>query len=345
MHGDFFKEKGLDSLTHIALGAVIGEAVAGKRLGKRAMIVGAVAQSIPDIDFLAGLWMDIDNNLLAHRGFTHSILFIVIVSIFCGLVMERWQRARGMRLIMWVTFFFIETSAHLLLDSMNVYGVGMFEPFSYKRISFNVLFVADPLFSVAPGVAAIVLAFLHLRNRARKFWTIAGWTLPVIYLVIAMVIKIHMTGIVDRQLVQQDLPRDRYFVTPTMMNILLWYIVVEDKDGYHIAYRSLFDDGPLTWHFHSQRKSLLAPIATREDVQNLVTFSNGYYVMKSVEGRPVLSDLRFGQVFGWNNPENPFVFNYDLGRPDDNALVIQRGRFSEWTFDNLRLTLYRIAGR
>jgi inner membrane protein len=324
---------------------VIGEAVAGKRIGKRAMLIGAIAQSIPDIDFLAGLWMDIDNNLLAHRGFTHSILFIVVVSIFCGLVMERWQRARGMRLTVWIAFFFVETSLHLLLDSMNVYGVGLFEPFSYQRISFNVLFVADPLFSIVPGVAAMVLVFLHLKHKARKAWTTVGWTVPIVYLLAAMAIKIHVAGLVESELARRELPRDRYFVTPTMMNILLWYIVVEDKDGYHVAYRSLFDDGPITWHFHEQHKSLLNPIITREDVQNLITFSQGYFVVKSVQGRPVLSDLRFGQVFGWNNPENPFVFNYDLGRPDDNALVIQRGRFTEWTFDNLRLTLYRMAGR
>jgi inner membrane protein len=324
---------------------VIGEAVAGKRIGKRAMLIGAIAQSIPDIDFLAGLWMDIDNNLLAHRGFTHSILFIVAVSIFSGLVMERWQRARGMRLAVWIAFFFVETSVHLLLDSMNVYGVGLFEPFSYQRISFNVLFVADPMFSIVPGVASLVLVFLHLKHKARKAWTTVGWTMPIVYLLAAMAIKIHVAGLVESELTRRELPRDRYFVTPTMMNILLWYIVVEDKNGYHVAYRSVFDEGPITWHFHKQHKSILDPIATREDVQNLITFSQGYFVVKSVEGRPVLSDLRFGQVFGWNNPENPFVFNYDLGRPDDNALVIQRGRFTEWTFDNLRLTLYRIAGR
>jgi inner membrane protein len=41
----------MDSITHIALGAITGEALAGKSLGKRAMILGAVAQSLPDIDF------------------------------------------------------------------------------------------------------------------------------------------------------------------------------------------------------------------------------------------------------------------------------------------------------
>ena len=42
----------MDSLTHLALGACMGEAFAGKTLGKKAMLWGAITQSIPDIDFI-----------------------------------------------------------------------------------------------------------------------------------------------------------------------------------------------------------------------------------------------------------------------------------------------------
>jgi len=43
----------LDTLTHIALGAIIGEAIGGKKLGKKALLVGAAVQCLPDIDFFA----------------------------------------------------------------------------------------------------------------------------------------------------------------------------------------------------------------------------------------------------------------------------------------------------
>jgi inner membrane protein len=48
----------MDSITHIALGACMGEAFAGKKLGHKALIWGAVAQSFPDIDFITSFWMD-----------------------------------------------------------------------------------------------------------------------------------------------------------------------------------------------------------------------------------------------------------------------------------------------
>ena len=74
----------MDSITHIALGACMGEAFAGKTLGKKAMLWGALAQSIPDIDFIASFWMDTSSNLLAHRGFTHHNLVLCLQNAYIG---------------------------------------------------------------------------------------------------------------------------------------------------------------------------------------------------------------------------------------------------------------------
>lgn len=43
----------MDSITHIALGACIGEAALSKQIGKKALILGVIAQSLPDIDVTA----------------------------------------------------------------------------------------------------------------------------------------------------------------------------------------------------------------------------------------------------------------------------------------------------
>ena len=89
----------MDSITHIALGACMGEAFAGKQLGRKAMLWGALAQSIPDIDFLASFWMDTASNLLAHRGFTHSFLFCLISGLILALLAERWHRPHNISLL------------------------------------------------------------------------------------------------------------------------------------------------------------------------------------------------------------------------------------------------------
>ena len=64
----------MDSLTQIVLGAAVGEAVLGKKVGNKAMLYGAVAGTIPDLDVLASYFTDTVTALALHRGFTHSLL-------------------------------------------------------------------------------------------------------------------------------------------------------------------------------------------------------------------------------------------------------------------------------
>ena len=40
----------MDSLTQIVLGAAVGEAVLGKKVGNKAMFYGAIAGTVPDLD-------------------------------------------------------------------------------------------------------------------------------------------------------------------------------------------------------------------------------------------------------------------------------------------------------
>ena len=64
----------MDSVTQIVLGAAVGEAVLGKKIGNKAMVLGAIAGTIPDLDVIANYFTDTVSALEIHRGFTHSIL-------------------------------------------------------------------------------------------------------------------------------------------------------------------------------------------------------------------------------------------------------------------------------
>ena len=71
----------MDSLTQIVLGAAVGEAVLGRKIGNRAMVWGAIGGTIPDLDVMANLFMGELDALSAHRGFTHSIFFSVFAPL------------------------------------------------------------------------------------------------------------------------------------------------------------------------------------------------------------------------------------------------------------------------
>ncbi len=333
----------MDSITHLALGAVIGRAMAGKIPPKKAMAVGAIAQSLPDIDFIASLWLDPANNLLAHRGFTHSILFAVTASSFLALIMDRQQKKAGVGVRYWSAFFILQVFVHLFIDVMNVYGVGLLEPFAHHRFSLNVLFVADPLFSFWPVIAAMGLMFTNMKKWQAR-WAMIGIGGPCLYLIVAITIKLSVLSASKKEFVRQDIDASKYMVTPTPLNTMLWYIVAEQRDGYLIGYRSIFDEESPIFTFHPRNDRLLEPVHQYKDLQHLKRFSQGYYVVTDRNGDLIFNDLRFGQVFGWIDPHADFTFQYYLEQPDTNTMVVQRGRFAKVTQRNIAATLKRIAG-
>src|SRR5688500_12917839 len=158
----------MDSLTHFAIGACIGEAFAGKKIGKKAMLMGAAAQSLPDIDFIATLWLDPVHDLIGHRGFTHSILFAVMATPVLSWIAENVEKKNILSFMRWNYFFAIQIFMHLFLDAFNAYGVGWFEPFNHIRVSFHILYVADPLFSIWPGLAFFGLLFAGRNSKKSR---------------------------------------------------------------------------------------------------------------------------------------------------------------------------------
>lgn len=84
----------MDSLSQIVLGAAVGEAVLGRRIGNRAMIWGAVAGTIPDMDVLGQYFLSELDNLAFHRGISHSLVFCVVGAWVFGWVTDRLYSSR-----------------------------------------------------------------------------------------------------------------------------------------------------------------------------------------------------------------------------------------------------------
>ena len=89
----------MDSLTQITLGAAVGEAVLGRKIGNRAMVWGAIGGTIPDLDVLGNIILTPAQALAFHRGISHSIFFGLLFPLGMAWLVRRyyhstWSRSR-----------------------------------------------------------------------------------------------------------------------------------------------------------------------------------------------------------------------------------------------------------
>jgi inner membrane protein len=319
--------------------------VAGRSLGRKAMIYGIIAQSLPDIDFVTSFYLNKPQELLAHRGFTHSFLFAFIITLLAGLAAHVGYK-RFVPLRKWIVLFGANVFTHIFIDAFNVYGTAWFEPFHHHRVSFNALYVADPFFSIVPFVAAMALFFLHRQHMRRKVWAGIGIGYVAIYLATACINKWIVARDVEAALEKKGISKSDYIVTPAPLNTWLWYAVAKSDSGALVGYRSVFDKGKeMDFRFFPRKEQLLVPIADQESLHYLRRFSQGYYTVEQWGDTTVFNDLRFGQIVGWHNPRERFVFHYYLTESDENDLVVQRGRFAKWDATTFRALIHRIKGR
>lgn len=335
----------MDSITHIALGAAVGELMLGKKIGKRALIIGALVNSFPDIDFLAALWLAPADNVLAHRGFTHSILFIVLFTFIFYWGALRWDKQKRVSNTRWFLFFLVQLWLHLFVDAFNAYGVGWLIPLDNRRISFHTIFVVDPFYSSILIVAFILLMLIPIQNKHRIRIAALGFLISSMYLGTALVTKYKVSHEVQAALTKQRINYHRYFTTPTPLNTWLWFAVAEIDSGYYIGYRSVFDKtDSIQFTYVERNEYLLQEWQTDHTLRQLKKFSQGYYTVALKADTLIFNDLRFGQTAGWNSPNSPFAFHFYLNYPKDNLLVMQRGRFAHWNKQTVESLVARIKG-
>ncbi len=336
----------MDSVTHIAIGACMGEAFVGKTLGKKALLWGAFAQTVPDLDGIASFWLPTSKVLLAHRGFTHSILFAFLFSIVLSFVAKSWHRKAPISLKKWMLFFLSALAVHIFIDAFNNYGTGWFEPFSHARIAFDTLYVVDPFFSVFLLISALALFILPRQANSRKKWLMIGSVIASLYLGYSVVNKILVENQVKKDLDNQRMPSNNLFTTPAPLQTWLWFLATPGDSGFYVGYHSVFEGSkPIQWTYFPQQKEFLEKWQDNPEIKDLIRFSKGLYTAEYYGDTLVLNDLRFGQEVGWMDPSGHFVFHYFLNKQEGNEMVVQRGRFARWDENSFKSLIKRIIDK
>ncbi|GAA4427256.1 metal-dependent hydrolase [Pontibacter saemangeumensis] len=315
----------MDSLTQIVLGASIGEAVAGKKLGNKAMLWGAIAGTIPDLDVLLNPLLDTVEQLSFHRSLTHSFLFAFIVAPLLGLLLQRVYRQKLATVWEWSLLFFLGFTTHALLDSCTTWGTQLFWPFSRYGVAFYNIFVVDPLYTVPFLLFVLAAAFLHRLHPKRRFLNYSGLIISSAYLLFSFVAKATADKAFEHSLQRQQIGYSSYISKPTPLNTIFWSVTAQGEDGYYNGFYSLLDeDKAIRFTYEPQRAELLRPYRGNAKVERLLDIMKGYYAVEAAEdGGVYLKDMRFGKFDGWRESGGDYVFVYHIGWNQQGELQVE----------------------
>lgn len=336
----------MDSLTHVVLGAAIGEAVLGKKIGRKAMLWGALADTIPDFDVFASPCFTDAQQLLVHRGITHSFFFIALMAPLLGWLFAKWFKKSEVSWKRWALLFFLGMFTHVLLDSLTCYGTGWFEPFSSYRVAFNTIFVADPFYTL-PFLICLLIAMVAKNGTPKRVkWNKIGLYISSAYLIFTIINKWHIDSVVENSLLKKNIVTSDYVASPTPLNNFLWMSYGIDRTGYWFGYYSLFDKSSDIDFYHvNKNDSLLLPYEKNESIKILKQFCKNQYVISKHDSMIFFNDIRFGQLGGWNGPDSSFVFSFKLNRDADNSAALSRTKFKSSFGDAFASLITRIKGK
>jgi inner membrane protein len=304
----------MDSLTQLTFGAACGEAVLGHKVGRKALLWGAVLGTLPDLDVFIPLGGPV-NDFVYHRGFSHSLFVLALLSpVIAGLISKvhpdtkRFYRG-------WLLMSFLVLEGSVLLDLMTIYGTQIFWPFDTTPRAIPALFIIDPLFTlpILSGVLAVLLLKRHrpLGSRINTF----GLALSLAYLVWGIGAGAFVKHRVAQKLSRQEVTYSQFILSPAPFTTLLWRVVGIEKDQYFETYFSLFDgETPLFVRLYPRNLALMSGIEEHPPIIKLKHFTRGYYAFSTVGMYVVMTDLRMGS-------EPDYVFRFKVARLNESLSI------------------------
>lgn len=309
----------MDSLTQAALGAALGEAVAGRRLGGiKALALGAALGTLPDLDVLIPYGNAVDS-FTRHRSFSHSFLVLSLLAPVLAWPLWRAFRDRLSYPRAWALCA-LALVTHPLLDGFTVYGTQLFWPLKSPPVSISSIFIIDPAYTLPLLLGLGGTLWLRRRGATRSPWPNAlGLILSTLYLGMSLGAK----GMIEARL-ETALPMaagrsgGSVLTTPAPLNTLLWRVVVMEGESYLEGYGSLLDPEPAFAFRRYESAPVPLWLAAHPDFQRLSWFTHGFYRLRPLEdGAYEVTDLRMGA-------EPDYIFRFRFEPPNPPGLAAPR---------------------
>lgn len=297
----------MDPLTHGLLGAAIGQAAFGRRLGGRGVAAGALAAMAPDLD-LAMAGVGPMGEWLHHRGVTHALWFAPVVGWWLGYVAARVEggaspppAAAGSASCRrdWTLLFVLTLLSHPLLDACTTYGTQLLAPFSARRFAFDAVAIVDPTYSLVLAAALVFAAVRGSGSRAAGLAAAGALVLSTAYLGYGLGLNRAAEGRARQELAAAGWGAAEVRAYPTLLQPYLRRIVARRGDEVRIGWLSLWSPRTIAWdRFRVARDPLVDAARETREGRILEWFAmgqTGAALLASERGAVVeIDDLRYG---------------------------------------------------
>ena len=288
----------MDPLTQGALGAALPQTIAKKPFVGRAGLFGFLAGMAADLDVFFRSPEDPLLFLEYHRQFTHSLVFVPIGGMLCGILLYALIGGRwNLSLLQSSLFCTLGYATHSILDSCTSYGTQLFWPFSDERVAWDAISIIDPLFTV-PVLLGIFVAGRNKKPfyaRVALVWAIFYIALGVLQREGAVLLGKELAAERGHKLLRID-------AKPSFANIFLWKTVYETQERFYVdAVRPSFLPrvfiGTSIEKLNVSRDFnwLLPNSRQAQDIERFRLFSNGYVAQDPLHPNRVI-DVRYSMV-------------------------------------------------
>jgi len=302
----------MDSITQAALGASIAYGFWHKPLGKKAFALGAIFGTLPDLDILAYPFLDAVQRLYWHRGESHSIWFIFLISLLLAyLFHRRWWREKLEFKQVFYGFLAI-FATHVLIDYFTIYGTQLLAPFSRYGFARGNMFIIDPLYTL-PLLFGIIFSIVYNSHKPNRI----GLYISSFYALFSLVAHGYAHNVFTKDLETKGIHVNKSITMATPFNTILWRHLAQTNEGLKVAYYSLLAPREIEYEDIAQNKELIEPYKNGASVRAIERFSKGFWVAKK-DGETIrLSDVRFGEIRDSNTPEDwSYLFSWIITNDD-----------------------------
>ena len=319
----------MDSISQIVLGASIAHLTLGEKLGRRALLVGAVVATLPDLDVLVP-YDDAIESFTYHRSWSHSLLVLSLFSTLVAWFLQKVCRSTSIPYSRWLLGMWLVLITHPLLDGFTVYGTQLAWPLNVPPTAWGSVFIIDPIYSL-PLIIGVFVACRRSWANARST-LVAGLAISTMYLGWTLVAQHSTRHKIEATLEANSIQANHILVAPFPFS-LLWRVVVVTDEHYMEGYSSLLDsDASIVMDTYSNGKSSCQLWLTHPPVMRMDWFTRGAFALSVKDNVLVLSDLRMGI-------EDDYVFEFAIADWRNDAWQPVVTRLMPLNIDAARMTL------